>query len=502
MPLNRIGRLACTLRGYPAQAAITPSRRAGHFPFISILLSIPTRHPSYNPRLTMPVTLQTGDLAPRPWRSNSISSARDLFARTSRKEYNHSKRIIQSSFSNDFLTSNNVSSSTNGLVYTIFHAWSGHHRLTLRPEDVWFAILSQLNFYINAHAEELRSFFVAHDGQKELETIDFGTINTVDFGPIAEKMTHLIQKNVLDPELRTWIMPSFSTTTPSDRVVASILMMGALQKYFTYTMCLACGIPSVTLLGEKADWEMMVTKLDKIPQLGTEPSVFAELLRPTLKRFVQSFDTPQNSDVVDFWNRNVHERGGSGPSYLSGWVTAFCFWDEDGKSLYREPKTSNAGYELDGVRYHRVDTRHIPCGFASVPVKVDDNGTVYSTKMLAGSVGIHASSSGPILDDRLSHDGTLSVEHNDDGKAIRRGFGHTKLNEAIGAPVLDSLQPVTGWFMYEVETEDDVKKRQQVLEEKQGELKSMGSKSRMKYDSDEYKRYKELVMEVGQLENF
>ncbi len=457
----------------------------------------------------MPVTVQTGGLAARSWKSDSITSAEDLFAGASSKEYNRSKAIFQSSFSKDFLTSNNISSSNNGLVYTIFHAWSGHHHLTLRPEDIWFAILSQLSFYINAHAEELRSFFVAHDGQKELETIDFGTIHSVDFGPIAQKMTHLIQKNVLDPELRTWIMPSFSTTTSSDRVVASVLMMGALQKYFKYTMGLSCGIPSVTLLGEKADWEMMVTKLDKIPQLGTEPSLFTELLRPTLKRFVQSFDTPQKSDIVDFWNRAVHEAGGSGPYYLSGWVTAFCFWNEDGKSLYGEPERpvtwepfagSNAGCELDGVLYHRVDTEDIPCGFASVPVKVDDNGTIYNTKMLAGSVGIQGSSSGQLLDEGLSHEGTFFREYGDNGQVIVRGYGRTNPNEATGAPGLDSLQPVTGWFMYEVETEDDVKKRQQVLEEKKGELKSIQGISER--STDESRRWLKLFCEVEQLESF
>jgi len=457
----------------------------------------------------MPVTVQTGDLAARSWKSDSITSAEDLFAGASSKEYNRSKAIFQSSFPKDFLSSNNISSSNNGLVYTIFRAWSGHHHLTLRPEDIWFAILSQLSFYINAHAEKLRSFFVAHDGQKELETIDFGTIHSVDFGPIAQKMTHLIQKNVLDPELRTWIMPSFSTTTSSDRVVASVLMMGALQKYFKYTMGICCGIPSVTLLGEKADWEMMVTKLDKIPQLGTEPSLFRDLLKPTLKRFVQSFDTPQKTDIVDFWNRAVHEAGGSGPHYLSGWVTAFCFWNEDGKSLYREPKRpvtwepfagSKAGCELDGVLYHRVDTKNIPCGFASVPVKVNDNGTIYSTKMLAGSVGIQGSSSGQMLDEGSSHEGGFTMGYDDDGEEIWRDFVHTKPNEATGAPGLDSLQPVTGWFMYEVENEDDVEKRQQVLEEKKGELESIHSISGT--SADERQRWHKLYREVEQLESF
>ncbi|KAI1785227.1 hypothetical protein LXA43DRAFT_151204 [Ganoderma leucocontextum] len=35
--------------------------------------------------------------------------------------------------------------------------YRSHHHLRIRPDDVWLAILVQLNFYINAHAEELRS---------------------------------------------------------------------------------------------------------------------------------------------------------------------------------------------------------------------------------------------------------------------------------------------------------------------------------------------------------
>ncbi|KAL8822842.1 MAG: hypothetical protein Q9191_006429 [Dirinaria sp. TL-2023a] len=416
----------------------------------------------------MPITLRTGDVAASAWKTKTTRSDRDLLAGSSPQESKLSKRIIQSSFSKPFLASNSISASKNGLVYALYTAWSGHHHLTLRPEDIWFAILSQLSFYINAHAEELRSYFVAHEDQKELETIDYGTIDTVDFGPIAVKMTRLIEQNVRDPELRTWIMPDFSTTTHSDRVVASILMMGTLQKYFTYKMTLCCGIPSVTLLGEKADWQTLLHKLHKIPELGTEPAVFAKLLKPVLERFVRSFDAPTDPDILNFWNRAVHESGGSGPVYLSGWATAFCFWDEEGKSLYRIPQTeaswtpfgggNDVGFELDGVRFHHVDTDDIPSGSASVPVTVDDNGKLYSTKMLAGSVGIQGSCSSssaqmpheeaPPSYEALFRMGSGGGQY---GRMVPQPlYPATRAREVAGIPGLDSLQPVTGWWMYEV----------------------------------------------------
>lgn len=51
-----------------------------------------------------------------------------------------------------------------------------------------------------------------------------------DYGDVAKYMGKLIQKSVVDPDLREWIMPGFTTTTEQDEVVASILMMGAMQK--------------------------------------------------------------------------------------------------------------------------------------------------------------------------------------------------------------------------------------------------------------------------------
>jgi hypothetical protein len=394
----------------------------------------------------MCVTLTTADHAAGEWRSSGdVKSVEALFQASCPKDSKNSKWIIQSSVPKSLFAQKHIASSSNGWVWAAFHAYSSHHHLTIRPEDIWFSILSQLNFYINAHAEELRDYFVAHEGRKELVVKEFGTIHSVDFGLLAQRMTHLIQENVKDPSLRTWVIPNWTTTTNDDVTVASVLMMGTLQKYFSYKMTLSCGIPSVTLLGERADWEDILRRLDKLPELGDEPATFATLLRPVLRHFVASFDPEPSPAVKDFWSKIAHRTGGSGPHFLSGWITAFCFWNEDGKSLYHRYDTNGpqrpvslqafksrqAGCELDNVLYHRVDTADIPSGFASVPVVVDDNGVLYDTKMVAGSFGMQVTSSGNMLDD---------------------GYGYADDNskKPTKQPGLDSLQPLSGWLMYEV----------------------------------------------------
>lgn len=111
--------------------------------------------------------------------------------------------LIQSSFQDGADATFNPSA--NGLMYAAIDAYSQHHHLKIRPEDVWLAILTQLSAYINAHAEELRGSFVAHEGKKELRIFyDSGNRFTVSWADFSYKIGTMIQDHVVDPELREW----------------------------------------------------------------------------------------------------------------------------------------------------------------------------------------------------------------------------------------------------------------------------------------------------------
>lgn len=393
--------------------------------------------------------------------------------------------MIQGSFDQQLFHETHISPSQNGFVRAVYYAYSHHHHLTLRPEDIWFAVLTQLSFFVNAHAEELRSFFVAHKGRKELGVLKLGTSQSADFGEIALCMTRLIEKNVVDPELRNWIIPNFSTTTESDKIVTAIVMMGALQQYFSYEVDLECGIPTVTLLGEREDWKIILNKLEKLLQLGKEPAQFVELLRPVLRRFLASFDDPTNPDILDFWGKCVHEIAGeSGPNYLSGWITAFCFWKDEGSLLYGDgplPPVSldewdegNAGCELDDILFHKVDTKDIPSAFASVPVTVNDNGSTYESMMIAGLVGIQATPNGSVFN--KNHDRHESDEQRP-----------------------NSIQPLSGWWVYEKELPEASESREMEKKEIKDELATMRSRD---YETMDWDHQMKLYSRLDELLNY
>ncbi|KAF4614650.1 hypothetical protein D9613_003406 [Agrocybe pediades] len=409
----------------------------------------------------MPVTFSPAKHAPKPFDPNSSSGpssntdggiAARILQNACYQQYRQSDEILQSSFDNLENESWNkefdIIPQSNGFVDTVLHAYNQHRVLVIRPDDVWLAILVQFGSFINANSETLRSQFVRHKGKKEL-TVK-GDRRNVDYEELASKMTEKIEENVVDPTLRAWVLPDFSTTTVNDTTVCSIVMMATMKKYFTYKIQLLCGIPRVTLAGEKADWEKILVRLDKLKEYGLHAIAWYHLLHPIIVRFVRAFDAPDSEENLDFWQKVAHySGGGSGPRYLSGWITAFCVFDDEGKWLGNPIKKDvkelpdarslpiadfSATYteitllpprirhfigdgaeqvylKLDGVQYHFIDSQDVPSGYSEVDVLLDDDGTEYKCMMVAGAVGMRVSSS-----------------------------------EAGGAK--DMVEPVAGWWMF------------------------------------------------------
>lgn len=126
--------------------------------------------------LKMAVTVSGATVRPAPHGANALTTAwvihtstKELFQSSCSKEFAKIKNghIVQSSFE-DAKEGFQYLGAQNGFVDAAVKAYSDHHHLIIRPEDVWFSVLVQLNIYINEHAEELRSMFVAHEGQKML----------------------------------------------------------------------------------------------------------------------------------------------------------------------------------------------------------------------------------------------------------------------------------------------------------------------------------------------
>jgi hypothetical protein len=72
-------------------------------------------------------------------------------------------------------------------------------------------------------------------------------------------------------------------------------------------------------------------------------------------------------------------------------VDLFTPFDENGSPIRTEHYLI-----LDGIVYHTTSTSDVPCGFAEVDVKLNDNGTEFDTVLTAGLVGTRVCDSGDI----------------------------------------------------------------------------------------------------------
>jgi len=212
-----------------------------------------------------------------------------------------------------------------------------------------------------------------------------GTLFSADFGQMAHRMVEeQIAKNLKDDSMATWLIPSFSTTTPNDRITASVSSMATLKAYFDYKFTLCCGIPAVTLLGSSSDWRELRVKIDRLPEFDLEDKLMTKwqgMLAPVLDKFVQS---RVGQADVKFWdNVCCHTGGGSGPTYLSGWVTTFCVFTAEGCWQGGHMEAWKSGRRVKS-NWPIIDTNDLPIASVMVPVLVDDNGREYQTKMFAG----------------------------------------------------------------------------------------------------------------------
>ncbi|KAH7106099.1 hypothetical protein BKA62DRAFT_766539 [Auriculariales sp. MPI-PUGE-AT-0066] len=337
-----------------------------------------------------------------PHAANSITLAestaqRELYSASPAEYHDSYKKLWSSSFgpgNPPVQAPSDRQLGKNGIADAFLTAYNTHHALVLRPDDIWLAIAVQFSFYVNKYAEELRGRFVAHEGQEKIN-ISFNPYDMMnDGGALAKVFATELGKRVTDTKLKSWIIPDFSTTTETDRVVGCAVFMGAMKKYFTFSGGFCCGIPRVTLEGTRSDWEEILTRADRLQEYGNECVPWHQLLMPVLRGFIATFDDPtlEKATTREFWDSSVQYGSRmSGVTNIAGWISAFYPFDTEGNSIR---KSNDRGVSIEGIRYPVIEIESIPACYATVDVKLYDDLISWNARMLAGVVGSTVSSSG------------------------------------------------------------------------------------------------------------
>jgi len=218
-----------------------------------------------------------------------------------------------------------------GFFSVIQAAYNNHWVLETRPEDWWTTISSIIATRIDKEAnnKKVRSFFVSHEGKKVLK-VKIDSIDSIENESFFSQMRTNINKNINKPGYTTMMESDFTSSTSTDRIINSIMLMKAFEEYYHYVAELECGIPGVRMLGRQKDWEKLVKKLQKVKKF-LEPiddvlklGGWFDRVRGVLDNLLETY---RGNPDKDWWSRIMDIQksfGSGGGTFLTGWfVTDF-----------------------------------------------------------------------------------------------------------------------------------------------------------------------------------
>ncbi|MBO4826563.1 MAG: DUF4419 domain-containing protein [Prevotella sp.] len=304
-----------------------------------------------------------------------------------------SLQLIASSFADQSL----AHVGTDVFFRCLVKAYAEHRPVVLSPDMIWLLIAQGFSKYVNAHAEQLRSLLVSHEGKMEIAVRSQNDLlaETGDWPAILDGFNKQISAYTKDGIAET-ITANFTTTGLPERLASEITLMDAVKAFFDYTVFyFACGIPSVTLLGTPADWRLVLEKTRKLSKYGL--TKWVGQLEPLLQEFINTAEGRPNRR---FWQSVVKKhkvdelKGGpcsdEKPTKINGWMLRL-FPDENGNTLSKVNWNADMDSEMVrvGFRYKRIapDSSLIdetPMELYAGFVGVEQNATSLAVKPVIG----------------------------------------------------------------------------------------------------------------------
>jgi hypothetical protein len=195
-------------------------------------------------------------------------------------------------------------------------------------------------------------------------------------------------------------LPDFSTTGGLERAAAEVVLLDAMQSFFSYRFVTRCGIPQISLEGTPADWEILAERTKGIGQFGL--SWWTEALGPILDEFVAASRGGVNKR---FWRSIYKVDDSSGGPYITGWITAFFPYLKDwqARALRMNPWLAEGGEKLQLLLSPQEDedrqgfgygptTECFPSGLARAPFHWQYLDRSIEMEFLGGFIGVRQDS--------------------------------------------------------------------------------------------------------------
>lgn len=211
-----------------------------------------------------------------------------------------------------------VAAPNNVLIQTLQLAFDEHRPLILTPDVIWLTICQGISIHINQHYDSLQSTLFKKDRPTELvvrndslKSDERSWANLIS--SLSERAAKHINENYYH-----FFVPDFSTSNHITKTAYEVTLMHTFKQAFTYVGESGCGIPSITLYGNKQDWQKIKSNLLMLDQFGLD--YWRIELDPMLDQFIAVYE---NKIDLDFWNAIYKNMTDYNAFYLTGWIIKF-----------------------------------------------------------------------------------------------------------------------------------------------------------------------------------
>ncbi|MBU6450959.1 MAG: DUF4419 domain-containing protein [Cyanobacteria bacterium REEB67] len=265
------------------------------------------------------------------------------------------------------------------LIEAAHIAFADHYGLTLSPDDIWLTIAQGFAAIINADAESFRSHFVAHEGKQKITVQRDGFVlgsPENDWPSVFAEFSSKIAASIGETN-HGLLVANFSTTGPAERAASEVVLMDAVQSYFSYRVETMCGIPTITLKGTVEDWYAVKEKVRGLTVFGPRLDWWVNGIYPILDQFIAAAEG--HVDTY-FWESIYKGKSESGGLQIDGWLLKLLPYtkDWDGNRVVN-PVVAND---------HGINASQLPSSLSAVPFIWNYLGQSIDYLFIAGHTGV------------------------------------------------------------------------------------------------------------------
>lgn len=203
-----------------------------------------------------------------------------------------------------------------GFSEAVRMAYDHHLPLIISPDMIWLLISQGLSNHISLNEAKYKKKVVLHDGVMKIGSRVDELVTNPGKGwqMLMDSLSDQASKSLNPAFSRTMLKP-FSTTTKPIDIAYKITMLYGVRTSFEMWGMSGCGIPQITLTGQRKDWVDLKGRIELLRNYGLD--TWAAQLQPILTEFVNVWDHKVNQV---FWDGIYKDRTRYGVNAINGWM--------------------------------------------------------------------------------------------------------------------------------------------------------------------------------------